>query len=448
MVAVAAAATLGCVGVTPGFGVERLEPLSFAGTAVGLVVPDAGPTTSEARARASLVHGDVRNSLRGELPSGPALLRICPSARRQVGIPRGGEQPNDRRYITYYVFPRAPTGLLVSDSTRIPGLISIADPGRNRIGFMRHTEPAEYLQALDARIDANNRWRKPALFALLGAIAVAAAAAPAAAVAAFPIALLGNLALGVVGVAGAWALVLVGAPLARRRLSLLSVGAIAAYAAAMAIDDTWVALSPLGPSQNSRFFGLSNVLATLMLAPALVGAALARRRFGWAGYGAVAGVTVTTVAAGGLGADGGGAVVLLAAFAVLAVVLTRRVRAALIVGAALLAVAIVAVLVGPSTHVTEAIADPFGAFAERAELAWLRATADAATIAVVAVALASLAFLVVRGPRSPLSFALAAAIVVSLVVNDSPLEVAVIGLAAYLALSRWESAQPERFSVT
>ncbi|HZB23937.1 MAG TPA: hypothetical protein VE444_08835, partial [Gaiellaceae bacterium] len=346
-----------------------------------------------------------------------------------------------RRYVAVYALPGAVTGILVSRSTRIPGLISIADPALG-VQFVEHPEPVEYLRSLDARIDANNRWRKPALFALLGAIAVAALAAPAAAVAAFPIALLGNLGLGIAGLAGAWSLALVAAPFGRSRLALLSVGAIALYAAAMTIDDTWVALSPLGPSQNSRFYGLSNVLATMLLAPALVGAELARRRFGWAGFGAVAGLALLTVAAGGLGADGGGAVALLVGVCALAVLLARRVAPALAVGAALLTVAILAVVAGPSTHVTDALGDPLGAFVERAELAWLRATVDAATFVVVVAAVATLGLLVVRGPRRPLSLALATAIAASLVVNDSPLEVAVVGLAGYVALARWESVTP------
>jgi hypothetical protein len=440
-VAVAVAAALGCVGVKPGFDAGQLVPSVHGRSVVGLVVPDAGPTTSEARARASLVRGEIVNSLRGELPTGPRLVRICPSARRQIGIPAGSEQPNDRRYVAVYALPGSVTGILVSHSTRIPGLISIADPALG-VQFVEHREPVAYLRSLDARIDANNRWRKPALFALLGAIAVAAVAAPPAAVAAFPIALLGNLGLGIAGLAGAWALALVAAPFGRTRLALLSVGAIALYAAAMAIDDTWVALSPLGPSQNSRFYGLSNVLATLLLPPALVGATLARGRLGWTGFGAVAGLALLTVAAGGLGADGGGAVVLLVAFGALAMLLARRVAPALALGAALFTVAILAVVAGPSTHVTDAIADPLSAFVERAELAWLRVTVDAATFVVAVASIAMLALLVVRGPRRPLSLALAAAIAASLVVNDSPLEVAVVGLAGYVALARWESASP------
>ena len=35
---------------------------------------------------------------------------------------------------------------------------------------------------------------------------------------------------------------------------------LVAYLVAMGVDDRWVALSPLGPSQNARFYGISNLL--------------------------------------------------------------------------------------------------------------------------------------------------------------------------------------------
>src|SRR5918994_1893450 len=71
---VLATVALACVAAVPGFGLDGLEARS-AGGAVGLVVPDAGPTTSETRARAALATGQVVNSLRGDLPSGPHRIR-------------------------------------------------------------------------------------------------------------------------------------------------------------------------------------------------------------------------------------------------------------------------------------------------------------------------------------------------------------------------------------
>ena len=90
-----------CPAASPGFDLDDVE--RQRGAAVGLVVPDAGPTTSQRRAIASLTRGEVVNSLHGELPSGPLRLGICqPSREAVVGIPAGGEQRNDRRYAVMF----------------------------------------------------------------------------------------------------------------------------------------------------------------------------------------------------------------------------------------------------------------------------------------------------------------------------------------------------------
>lgn len=443
----ATAGALVCATAVPGLDLERVEGYAARG-AVGLLVPDAGPTTSEFRARVALDRGEVRNSLRGRLPAGPRILRHgCNRADFVVGIPRGGKQPNDRRYL---IAAPGAGGLLVSESTRILGLISIADVARGRVRVEPHAGPAAYLRDLDRRIDANGRWRLPAVLAIYLLLGLLALVAPPAAVAAFPAVLLANLALGIAGLSGSWALLLLPAALLplRRRAAVLGVAAIAAYAAGMAIDATWVALSPLGPSQNGRFYGISNLLGTLMLVPALVGATWLRRRVGWFGFGAVAAMALATVAGSRLGADGGGAAVLAAGYAVLAALLAparRRIAAAAIAAGALAVVGAVAIVLGPSTHVTESIAggptELVRDLGERIELSWLRASANAATGALVGGSLLVLAMLVARGPRRPLPLAFAAAIAVSLLVNDSPREIAVGGLVGYLALSRADQAR-------
>ena len=71
--------------------------------------------------------GEVRNSLRGGFPSTLALLFPLEGALGSeagsaiyVGLPEGGRQPNDRRYPILVVGPGY-EGLLTSESTRIPG---------------------------------------------------------------------------------------------------------------------------------------------------------------------------------------------------------------------------------------------------------------------------------------------------------------------------------------
>lgn len=408
--------------------------LALSGGAVGLLVPDAGPRTSEARARASLVCGEVVNSLRGERPACERpLVRIEDRARLRLELPEGGEQPNDRRYPIQL---GGASGVLTSDSTRIPGLVSVADVGRGRLEVVPHEDPAAYLEALDERIRENGTARMPAFLLVALLVAAMSFAGGAAAVKGVIAALAANLALGAAGVSEPWLVVLVFA-LAVPLGALLpwaapaAVAVLAAYLGALAAEGTWVALSPLGPSQNARFFGLSNLLATLLLVPAL--AAAARR---WT-FVPVAVLAAVMVAGSSFGADGGGAIVLAGGYAVLGYALFGAWAALPL--AAVAAATAVAILVGPETHVTEASNTVLLALWDRVVLSWERLTDHPGVAVTVAAALLVLLALVVRGPRRPLPLAMAAAVAASMIVNDSPFEVAVGGLIGYLALDRYHS---------
>ena len=461
--------------VVPGYDLDA-DVVGNGHVAFGLLVPDAGPRTSEARARAALERGSVRNSLHGELPEGPPLIRLREATPRSgarfdgmvVGIPSGGEQANDRRYlIVAHGRPGEPS-LLVSPSTRIPGLVSAVDVAPwalGREGALRtepHPDPLGYLRDLDARIRDNGVARLPAAALALAVILVLAALLPAAAVLAFATAALANLLLGVAGVSEPWltipAVALGAAAAAPLWLALRSAVAagivlaatLLAYAAAMAADATWIALSPLGPTQNARFFGLSNLLATMLLVAALAGAALLRRRGGWAAFAAVGALALVCVGSSRLGADGGGAVVLAAGLAVLAVALAPgRVAAAVAAGTAALGLALVALdaLVGPATHVGRSVrggpGEVLGDVGDRLSLSWERATSTPVHALLIGTALVVVALLAVRRPRAPLPLALGAAVAISLLVNDSPLEVAVGGAAGVLALTRFAAWEAE-----
>src|SRR5207302_9636621 len=74
-----------------------------------------------------------------------------------------------------------------------------------------------------------------------------------------------------------------------------------------------------GPELTSRFFGVSNLLESFLLAPALIGARLLAARFGPIAFAAVGALALATIAENQLGSDGGGAVVVGVAFALLAV---------------------------------------------------------------------------------------------------------------------------------
>jgi hypothetical protein len=442
--------------------------------AVGLLVPDAGPETSAARARAALLRGDVENSLRG-VPSGPVLIRLSRGQSEPplivVGLPAGGTQSNDRRYLVAVAAPGF-DGLLTSESTRIPGLVSIADiapTARGEDGALG-SQPSDdafaELRELDERIDDNGTSRKPAAAIVTAFVLALAFAFPAAAVLGLAAVLAANVVLGALGASEPWVVWLalglaaaLGGPVLARILrthtaigtALLAV--VAAYLVAMATDESWVALSPLGPTQNARFYGLSNLLETMLLVPALAGAALIVRRFGPVAFAAAALLSLVTVASSRFGADAGGAIVLGAAFGALAVALSggsRRALAAGIAGAAALAggALILDSRFGPETHVGRSAGGGAGGIlsdlGDRIVLSWERATAGWGVALVVAVAILALVVLVSRLPRLKLGrdgrallIAFAIAVVVSLVVNDSPLEVAVGGAVGYLALERY-----------
>jgi hypothetical protein len=324
--------------------------------------------------------------------------------------------------------------------------------------------------------------RLPATILVCALVLLLALFAPAAAVPGFAAALLANLVLGLAGVSAFWAVLVVlaltvalGGPLVARfvrpplALGLFLAGVVVAYLLALGIDGTTVALSPFGPTQNSRYFGLSNLLETMLLVPSLAGAALLFAALGWAAFAGTALLAFVTVAGNRFGADGGGAIVLAAGFAVLAVLLAGggRRALALAVGASLvLALGLIGLdaATGGESHVTSALEDgPVGLggdLVERVELSWERATASVWVGLAVLVLVAAFVLLVVRILRRPepladlaVPLSLAAAIAVSMVVNDSPTDVLLVGTtglaaaAAGMLRGPWP-ASPRSFSLS
>jgi hypothetical protein len=449
-------------------------PLPSTEGAYGLLVPGAGPDTSREQALAALVQGEVRNSLRGDLPEEPPLISVDEFAGAPeppyilVALPKGGTQPNDRRYPVVVVAPGY-RGILLSDSTRIPGLVSIADIAPTALGedgalgSTADVHPAATLAALEDRIDEHNDSRVPAGL-LAGLILIALALLwPKAALLGFGAALLANLALGLAEVSSFWPTLAViglaaaaGGPLLALVLrsdfavGLFLAGIVAAYLVALGVDRSAVALSPFGPSQNSRFYGLSNFLETMLLVPALGGAVFLWRRLGWPAFAAIALLSFVAVAGNRFGADGGGAIVLAVAFALLAILLAGlRGRRLLVAAGTAVAVAagllVLDAVTGPESHVSRALdSGPSGIAADlrdRVELSWDRIAQQAGIAAVVAVCLPVLVILVVRLLRSDaplerraLPLAYAAALATSLVVNDSPNDVLTAGLVGYVVV--------------
>lgn len=426
-----------------------------SGGAIGLAVPGSGPTVTRASALNTLLTGNVESSLLGGAPGGEPLVELGTGGPPDtlVVLPPEGRSENDRYPIA--IVP-GPAGVLTSDSTRIDGLVSLADVAHGRIKVVPVDDPVATLERLEQRIERNDRIRLP-LTILVGALAyIAAVVVPRLAPRVILLALAANLWL-----AGWWAVALVGLAAAVLPLGPACGAVLAAYLAALGLDPEAVALSPFGPSQAGRFYGVSNLLATTLLVPALVGPRLLRRAGRATGHPsntvvlapALAALVLLMVAGSRFGADGGGLLVLLAAYATL-LFRARGKRA----GPRQVAWAAAAVLaagtalvgldaaVGGSSHVTDALADGPGAvLGEIADRLELSARRTFGAVGPAFAALASLAVVVVvalQRPRLPLTDAMLVALAASLVVNDTPGDVLGIGAVGLFVLRRFEDSTP------
>ena len=351
---------------------DRISDATFATLAergaVGLMRPSYGPTTNRRRALAELVRGTEVNARLGGVPKGKPLIdakkaSVFPNCHMCIVIqlpPRGAPTSNDRLY-RIAVIGRHFHGLLTSPTTHIPGLVSVVDVAPTSLGHVATTlswTPSTHavgqLSRLGNAIDSNNRLKFPALFLLAGVLLALALLGLRAAVTAVPAGLLVNLGLGVGQIsnevllcaaisAGTVLLALALARYCRSESALLGLygGVVALYAFVMVTRPEWQAVNPFGPTQNSRFWGIGNQVETLLLAPLLAGAFLARRRFGLVGFVLFGVFGLFVMTDNRLGADGGGAIALGIALAVLG---TRLFRVGLAGFVGMLASAAVAVL--------------------------------------------------------------------------------------------------------
>ena len=325
-------------------------------------------------------------------------------------------------------------GLLTSDSTRIDGLVTAGDVAAGRLRVVPDADPAAALRTLDRRIERNDRWHLPLTIGLAVLLIGLALTRPPLALRALLVVLAANLWLSPVLALAAGVAVLA------LPLGLACAAILTAYLVAMGLDAETVALSPFGPSQSGRYYGINNLLETMLLAPAIVGAAL----LGRAGIG-VAALAFVTIGGNRFGADGGGLVVLSVAYIVLVLRLQRRrvtwrLAAAAAAGAVALALLVLGIdaATGGSSHVTGAVGDGPGALAgdiaDRIERS-VRSSASLGGAAVVLGSLAILIALALRARREPVLDAFLAGLAVSLFVNDTPADVLGIGAAIAIALA-------------
>jgi Uncharacterized protein conserved in bacteria len=113
--------------------IEPGSPTGGARPALGLYVPGAGGTVSRAGTIAALRRGKVENAALGGRASGKILADVVfgvpdnpvePAA--YVTLPPSGTHPNTTRYLVA-IAGAGYHGILTSDSTRIRGLVSVAD---------------------------------------------------------------------------------------------------------------------------------------------------------------------------------------------------------------------------------------------------------------------------------------------------------------------------------
>lgn len=445
--------------------------------AVGLYVPGSGSTVSRAGTIASLRRGKIENALLGGRPHGKVVVDLVNGPGQEpavyVELPPPGSHPNTRRY---HVSVAAPgyAGILTSDSTHLDGLVSMTDITQTAVALTEQRQPSiravpgtrADLKALDRRLAEVHHARGWTMVALVITYAGLVAFAPAASVLAPASAIAASMMLSALGATRLWVViagmvaltvVLASAASARRRFIPAAVLVfLVGYLIALAASPKTNALGVLGarPDGGGRFYGIGNQLETLLLVPVI--AAIAVGGLPWLlPVGILALITVGWSKAG---ADGGGLVVFAAAFAVLLVrmrpgPLSWRRLAVVGAGAAAVVFALIGIdaALGGSSHVTHSVGSGslFGDFWRRLHLSWASVTRAWYSAALFLGCAAALVWAGTRRPRHPSVDAMLIAVVVSLLVNDTPVDVILLGTLGCLALLRFETvdSRPMRAAV-
>ena len=295
--------------------------------AVGLLIAGKGKTVS--RASAERVLANVPKA------SCPCPITIY------LTLPRR-EEHNVNRY-RIAIAGGGYRGLLDSDRTRIPGLVSIydieptvkaLDDGEEPPLTSRAVaDPEGKLRELDDRLTEAHDSRSPASYVVFGLTALfglltlilGSAFWGRAALLVGPVALAAALALSALEITsprtvGLTLLGLVGlcslpiAAVTRRPVALAAalLSIFVVYAVVLATSQETSSLAAFGPHPDGgvRFYGISNQVETLLLVPGLLGAALLGASF----VPVVGALVLVVVGASGLGADGGGILVFGAGF--------------------------------------------------------------------------------------------------------------------------------------
>jgi hypothetical protein len=443
--------------------------------AAGLLVPAAGQTVTRAGALAALVRGRTRKDILGGHPGGPPLIRLSqrPAAITfWVSLPPPGTHANDR-------YPIAVTGggyggLLRSSATRVPGLVSIADVAPSAVALAagrrpaltssRAAHPATTLARLDRRLASQGRNHNVAVAILAAAVFVGSLLALATrsryvgrtALLAAPLTLAAAIGVAASGatrdavVLGGIAAVVLALALgggAVRAVGVLCGALVVAYLVVLVARPEWAALAPIGPNphEGGRFYGTTNLTTTVLVTVALMAASAVPS----AAALVVAAAAIAIVGWSRAGADGGGLLVVLVAGAVFALRtrgrrLTPRTAAIGAVATVGLAAALVGIdaATGGSSHVTRKLGEGPDAVLDelwhRLEISWGQLSSSWHAPLVFAAGMIGLAVLATRRPRFAAGDALLAALAISLLVNDTPQDVAAGGALSYGVLWAWQ----------
>jgi cytochrome c551/c552 len=440
--------------------------------AVGLYVPGTGGTVRRAGAIAALRRGTVESDLgrpRGkilvDLAFGVPVQPLQPAV--YISLPPPGEHPNTKRY-SVMIFGAGYHGILTSDSTRIRGLVSIADLAPTAVALQEGRSPPirsepdrdaqEDLHALDTRLSRVHHDRGWVFVTVVLTILALAAFAPRAAGLGGAAAVTASLLL---SWAGATRFSLVIAAMAALTIALAVAGSLrrsvvpavvaaflVAFTVVLAVDPELNSLAVLGarPDGGGRFYGVGNQVETLLLPPVLIAAAIGGLRW----LVPLAAIAFVAIGWSKAGADGGGLLVFATALGVLGLrlrglsVTPRRLA---LVAVTVLVVALVFVgldaALGGSSHVTRAVGSGpdslLGGLGHRLHLSWASATDHWYRILIFLGCLAALVLMGTMRPRRATVDALLVGLAVSLLVNDTPVDVIGLGALGCLVLLRWES---------
>jgi hypothetical protein len=337
-------------------------------------------------------------------------------------------------------------GLLLDPNTRIPGLVAAATP-RSELSVRPDPNAAATVAALAASLRRAHDARAAAsvvVAVVLGLLALVALGSRSplvarAAVLYAPAAIaLGlewrsALAIGF----GALAIALAAAVSRRAFKPLL----IAFFGATVVFLWHWPvtnALATIGPHPDGghRFYGVTNQVETMLLAPALV-AGLAAAPF-----------ALVAIGWSKTGADGGGLLVYATGYTFTLLQRFGRVtgRSAALAAACVVAFAIALVAIdaatGGSSHVTRALGTALpGDLAHRLNVSYRGATRSLGAFAMFAFGVVLLGLLVRVRRRPPLLNAMLVALAVSFLVNDTPTDVALWGALGALTVLGFERAR-------